>query len=408
MNPTKWNVIATLLVSGALACGSGTTTVNDSDSGSSNASQSSNTGNGSADATSTGPNADTPDASADGGPADMAAPTPLEHFLYVVELSGVIHWYDLGDPAAPSELGSTNIGGRVTFGAFHPLLERLYVTNESRVEGYEIGGLEPMAVGQGNTVLGGTHLEVTADGNAIVTASYGGDAVIVNPLQAGVPQDATQTIGGSGSGVCARAHQVRVHPGGRWVYVPCLGDNHVAIFEWDGAQLVSRGVAETGPDMGPRHLDFHPALDVLYVLGEVNSTVEVFDIDLATGGLSRRQTTSTMADRTGASASSDIHVSPDGRFLYAMNRQPIHDLALFTIDPATGDLTWVENVDSGGEHSRSFTIHPDQSHLYVGNSDTRDMAVFSVASDGRLTEVVSLSYDARVWFVGVWSRPVGE
>ncbi len=346
----------------------------------------------------------------DAGAPDMAPPVELEHTLYAVEVSGKVHWFDLQNPGSPAASGMVDVGGRVTYGAFAPDTERFYLTNEMRVEGYALDQLQPTSIGSGSMSVGGTALDVTLGREAVVTASYGGDTIVANPLVDGVPQDSSQELGGASSGFCDRAHQVRVHPGTGSIYVPCLVNDHIRVLTWESGELRDQGAVDTAGGMGPRHLDFHPTLDVLYVLGERNSTVEVFDMGAQPQDLTRRQTVSTMADGQGASASSDVHVSADGRFLYAMNRQPVYDLAVFEIDQATGELTRVQNVDSGGEHARTFALHPDGTHLYAGHSDTRDVTIFTLDDLGRATlSATKLGpFDSAVWFVGVYSRPKAD
>lgn len=78
--------------------------------------------------------------------------------------------------------------------------------------------------------------------------------------------------------------------------------------------------------VGPRHFDFHPdGGRYLYLLGELSGEVIVYDYSF--GELTQKQVIA--ADTTGARGSADIHISPDGRFLYASNRLQADGIAIF-------------------------------------------------------------------------------
>ena len=108
------------------------------------------------------------------------------------------------------------------------------------------------------------------------------------------------------------------------------------------------------PPGGPRHFDFHPnGGKYLYVLGELSGQVILFDYN--GGDLKQKQVVA--ADTLGAQGSADIHVSPDGRFLYASNRLKGDGLAIFSIDPNDGTLTKL-GYQLTVKHPRNFVIHP--------------------------------------------------
>ena len=73
----------------------------------------------------------------------------------------------------------------------------------------------------------------------------------------------------------------------------------------------------------------------------------------------------------------DVHITPDGRFLYVSNRG--HDsIALFAIDPHTGSLRFVETTGSGGRMPRSFGIVPGGRFLVAANQDSANVSVFRI------------------------------
>jgi 6-phosphogluconolactonase (cycloisomerase 2 family) len=83
------------------------------------------------------------------------------------------------------------------------------------------------------------------------------------------------------------------------------------------------------------------------------------------------------ADTVGARGSADIHVSPDGRFLYASNRLQADGIAIFAIDPDEGTLTKV-GYQPTAKHPRNFVITPNGKYLLVAGRDEDRIQVFTV------------------------------
>ena len=93
------------------------------------------------------------------------------------------------------------------------------------------------------------------------------------------------------------------------------------------------------------------------------------------------------ADSVGAQGSGDIHVSPDGRFVYASNRLKADGIAIFAIDQATGRLTHA-GYQPTGPHPRNFAITPNGRFMLVACRDTDTIEVYAVSgADGSLSRV---------------------
>jgi len=90
-------------------------------------------------------------------------------------------------------------------------------------------------------------------------------------------------------------------------------------------------------------------------------------------------------DFTGANTSADIHVSPDGRFLYCSNRG--HDsITAFKIDPRNGELTFIAHESTGGKTPRNFAIDPTGAFLLAANQNSDNIVVFRLdQKTGRLS-----------------------
>ena len=125
-------------------------------------------------------------------------------------------------------------------------------------------------------------------------------------------------------------------------------------------------------------MDFDPAGERAYVLNELGSTVAVYDRDVASGRLSPKQLISTLPEGwEGENHTADVHVSGDGRFLYASNRG--HDsIAIFAIDAATGELTPAGCESTRGENPRNFALSPDGRFLLAENSVSGTIVTFAV------------------------------
>ena len=92
------------------------------------------------------------------------------------------------------------------------------------------------------------------------------------------------------------------------------------------------------------------------------------------------------ADTVGARGSADIHVSPDGRFVYASNRLQADGLAIFSINQEDGTLAKV-GYQLTGRHPRNFAITPNGKYLLVASRDDNKIQVFSIDTQtGLLTD----------------------
>lgn len=145
------------------------------------------------------------------------------------------------------------------------------------------------------------------------------------------------------------------------------------------------------PGTGPRHLSIHPDKAWLYVLGELNGTITCFSKDPNTGSLEKFQTISSFDTNLKAIANSaDIHIHPNGRYLYTSNRGGLNNIALFSINPDTGVLNYINSIHTGGYAPRNFVIDPTGKYLLVGNQNSDRINVFEInAESGELIKLPS-------------------
>ena len=344
------------------------------------------------------------DAGADLAGVD-AATASAARWLYVGETSGKITVFEIASDGKLTERGSASADSGLRWLAFHPTQPWLYAGAKSKVQAFSLDAQSgaPSAIGAQNVGANVTHLTVDRAGQHVFVASYGGNRIEALPLGVnGAPQ--APIFSNAASGFCQNAHQVKVYRGNRWVYAPCLGSDHIAVLELDAGQgkvTVSTPVS-TQSGAGPRHLAFHPQRDLVYLLNELDSTVNVYQLSPQSGQLSELQSISTIpSGQSGPSASSDIGISAAGDFLYAINREPLNNIAVFSIG-GDGKLTVVDHTSTGGVHARSLAIDDARELLFVGNTKSMNLVTFAIdGASGKLTQLREQSFASQIYFVGL-------
>lgn len=124
---------------------------------------------------------------------------------------------------------------------------------------------------------------------------------------------------------------------------------------------------------GPRHFDFHPNGKYMYLLGELSGKVIVYDYNK--GNLSQKQIIA--SDTLYAKGSADIHVSPNGKFLYASNRLKGDGIAIFSINQHNGKLKRI-GYQKTGKHPRNFAITPNGKFLLLASRDDHKVQIFKI------------------------------
>ena len=128
---------------------------------------------------------------------------------------------------------------------------------------------------------------------------------------------------------------------------------------------------EVDPNSGPRHLTFSPNGKYAYLISELSGNITTFSY--LDGKLEKIQTIA--ADTLRARGSADIHLSPDGKYLYASNRLKGDGLAIFEVNPETGMLAKV-GYQLTGIHPRNFIITPNGKYLLAACRDSHVIQVF--------------------------------
>ncbi|WP_263573080.1 lactonase family protein [Roseateles oligotrophus] len=182
------------------------------------------------------------------------------------------------------------------------------------------------------------------------------------------------------------AHMARLDPSGRYLLVSDLGLDLMISWRFDAqsGQLSTPQTFAASPGAGPRHFVFHPQqAQHCYVLNEEASTLAWLHFDAATGRLTARAELSSLpAGFKGTNFAADLRFSPDGRWLYCLNR--LHDsVAIFAV-ASDGSLALSGHEWTRGSYPRSFAFDPSGRFMYVCNQRSDHLAVFAVRADGGL------------------------
>src|SRR5258708_2762742 len=148
-------------------------------------------------------------------------------------------------------------------------------------------------------------------------------------------------------------------PANRFVLATSLGADLVNQFRFEATSGTltpnTPASVKVKDKAGPRHLAFHPSGKFVYLTGELDGAIYAFAYDAARGQLSEIQAISALPpDFAGKPWAADLHVTPDGRYLYGSERTS-STLAAFRIDPASGRLSAIGSYATG-EQPRGFPV----------------------------------------------------
>jgi 6-phosphogluconolactonase len=223
----------------------------------------------------------------------------------------------------------------------------------------------------------------------VYVANYSGGSLAALPVNADGSLDSlAQLIQHEGTGANkARQEKAHVHstvlsPDENYLFTADLGMDKEFIYRIDSTAKqplspTKDSFALLPPGSGPRHFTFHPIKPFAYLINELSGSVDAFRYNK--GQLvSIQEISSHPAGYQGDKGSADIHVSPDGKFLYASNRGDANSIAIYSIDPSSGKLTSKGFQSTLGKHPRNFIIDPTGHFLLVANRDSDNIIIFSI------------------------------
>jgi len=240
----------------------------------------------------------------------------------------------------------------------------------------------------GNAPLQASMAYIITDrsGRFLLAASYPQSMLTINPI------DAEHRVAGPPTQVLPtkpKAHCVLVDVANKFAYCTNLGGDIIMQLKFDAAKgMVSPNTpAEiaTRPGAGPRHMAFHPSGRFLYLITETTATIGTYAVNKANGTLTELQFVDMMAPGyKGEIAAADLHVSPDGHFIYGSERKT-NTLTGFRIDPARGTLSRIGQWPTETT-PRGFAIDPRGRFLLSVGLDSNQMTAYTInAKNGALT-----------------------
>ncbi|MEP6902673.1 MAG: beta-propeller fold lactonase family protein [Actinomycetota bacterium] len=279
----------------------------------------------------------------------------------------------------------------------------LYAVNELlEYEGKKSGTVSAFAIDQktGNlqflnkqASLGGAPCFITTSENSkfALVANYLGGNVSSFPIEKdgrlGASVDLVQHTGfgpNKDRQESAHAHSITLDRNNRFAFAADLGIDKLMIYDFDAQKgklkpNEAQAFYQTKPGAGPRHFSFHQNGKFAFLINELDTTITSLAYDEKSGTLKEIQTVPTLpVGVSGASNTcADIHVSPNGKFLYGSNRGH-NSIVSYKIDEKTGKLEYIEHVSTGGKKPRNFAIDPAGKFLLAANQDSDNIVIFRI------------------------------
>jgi len=223
------------------------------------------------------------------------------------------------------------------------------------------------------------NIDVDATGRWLFAASYPGHKLTVNSIDASGKVGAIQQL----IPMEPNAHAIHADATNRLVVSTSLGGDHVAVWKFDAAtgRLTANDPARvsTAPKSGARHFVWDKAQRYVYLVNEVDASLYVFAWDAAKGTLKELQRTTTLpAGFTGKPWAADLHLTPDGKFLYASERTS-STIAAFRVAADTGLLQPLGNTPTETS-PRGFAIDSSGRYLIAAGQESHSVSLYLIDS----------------------------
>lgn len=260
-------------------------------------------------------------------------------------------------------------GGTVSSFEFNPINKTLSLINSQ-----SSGGDNPVYITEHKT------------GKWIANANYTGGSLAIHPLlENGRIGPEIQVITFTDSSVNkerqekSHVHQSIFSPRHDYIFFPDLGADKIRCYQFDESkeqplQAAAVPFTRTIAGAGPRHMTFHPNEKYAYCIEEILGMIDVYAY--SNSRLDSIQRISMHEDSfAGPYSGADIHISNDGKFLYASNRGTENNLAIYSIQK-NGKLNSIGYQSTFGETPRNFSLSPNGKFLIVAHQTSGNIIVF--------------------------------
>lgn len=233
------------------------------------------------------------------------------------------------------------------------------------------------------------HVELDETNTLLFVSNFMSGSISVFPISSdGSLQPCSQNIQHAGSSINPNrqagphAHSLIFSPDYRFAFVPDLGIDKLMIYPVMDSDTPlcekEKQALSVTPGAGPRHCVFDPSGRYCYLINELDCTILSLVYHAQDGRFTLLQSVSSLPENITFpnNTCADVHISPDGLFLYGSNRGH-NSLIVYRIDPLTGLLTYSGCQSCGGQIPRNFAIDPTGTHLICANQDSDSIVVFS-------------------------------
>ena len=226
-------------------------------------------------------------------------------------------------------------------------------------------------------------------GRFLLSASYGGDKIAINPIGAGgvVGAEPVQVVA-----TRKNAHAILTDRANAHLFASNLGGDVLLQYKFDAAtgRVAPNDPAfvETKKGAGPRHFVFSPDDKFAYLVNELDGTLNSYRYDAGKGTMTEIGSVSIVPPgfQGGAPSSAELRITPDGRFLYASERTS-NTIAAFRVDAATGALTAAGNFATETQ-PRGFNIDPSGRFLVAVGQKSDHATLYAIdAASGALKDL---------------------
>ncbi|MEM8526242.1 MAG: lactonase family protein [Bacteroidota bacterium] len=247
------------------------------------------------------------------------------------------------------------------------------------------------------------HIAFDQSGTYVFVTNYlGGKFKVYKRNEDGTLTD-IQMIQLSGSSVHPQQtepllHSTKVSPDNQYIAVADKGTDKIWLFMIDeeNEMLVphSQPFVEIQAGAGPRHLAWSADGKFLYVINELDNTVNVIQHKSEDQSFASIQSVSTLPEGyEETSYCADIHLHPNGKFLYGSNRGH-NSIAMYGVDTETGKLTILGIESTRGKTPRNFSIGPKGNFFFAANQDSDNITTYQINEDGTL-QFLDLDYEIK-------------
>ena len=230
------------------------------------------------------------------------------------------------------------------------------------------------------------HVETDKTGKWLFASNYSSGSLSVLPINADGSLGIATTIQHIGTGKNPErqkgphTHGAIISDDNKYLFVTDLGIDKVMIYSFDATTgkltPAVQPYVQSVPGSGPRLFTFHPSNKFAYVIEELTGTVSMYKYKK--GELDVKQRISTMRQHESSFAgSADIHISSDGKFLYASNRGDVNSIAIYSVNKKKGKLTLIGHQSTLGKTPRNFSLDPSGKFLLCENQNSDQIVIFN-------------------------------